>query len=58
MEVSASPDFSVIAACVPVKTEGQETQVCAQLSIPDGVQPLWFRFTGEGRLDFYSFELR
>ena len=58
MEVSASPDFSVIAACVPVKTEGQETQVCAQLSIPDGVQPLWFRFTGEGRLNFYSFELR
>ena len=58
MEVSASPDFGVIAACVPVKTEGQETQVCAQLSIPDGVQPLWFRFTGEGRLNFYAFELR
>ena len=58
VEVSTRPDFSCIAASVPVKTDGQRAQAGAPLSVENGVKPLYFRFSGAGALDFYAFELR
>ena len=58
IEASTEPDFKTLAAQVPVKTDGRTVWVCAQLSLPDGVQPLYFRFMGQGAIDFYSFEFK
>ena len=57
VEVSTTPDFSAIIAQVPVKTEGKRLSVSASCQIEPGVHPLFFRFTGQGALDFYSFVL-
>ena len=57
LEVSADPAFTAIAASIPVKTEGVLVNATGSIQLPAGVQPLYFRFTGEGYMNFYSFEL-
>ncbi len=57
MQVSSAPDFQAIAAVIPVQTNGSRVWSSARFSLPDGVQPLYFRFIGKGALDFYAFEL-
>ena len=58
MEVSDRPDFSALCAQVKVKAEGRKAWTCAQMSLEQGVHPLYFRFTGQGAVDFYAFELK
>lgn len=57
--VSATPDFQVTAACIPVKLDSSERKdfgsVC---TIDDGVSALYFRFVGEGVVNFHPFTLR
>lgn len=46
------------AAIVSVELEsGEWSTVTAALSLPDGVQPLYLRFSGDGSLDFRRFTL-
>ena len=57
MEVSTAPDFSVLIAKTPIKADGKRVSISASCRITPGVQSLFFRFTGQGALDFYSFVL-
>ena len=57
VEVSTSPDFSAIIAQAPLKADGKRLSVSAACRIEPGIHPLFFRFTGQGALDFYSFVL-
>ncbi len=57
LRVSVSPGFEESAAAVPVRTDSVLTNTMAELRIPDGIHPLYFRFEGDGAMDFYSFEL-
>lgn len=57
MQVSGRPDFETLAAEIPLYVSGDLTSFGAQLRMPDGVQPLFFRYQGEGSVDFYAFEL-
>ena len=56
MQVSDDPAFTRLCASVPVKGAAIANET-APLKIEPGVRPLYFRFAGEGALDFYSFEL-
>ncbi len=57
VQVSTKPDFSYIAADIPIFTNCTDTVFEADIQIPDGVQPLYFKFTGSGSVDFKAFEL-
>lgn len=57
LEVSADEGFAAIAASIPVTAKGGTVNASASISIPNGVQPLFFRFRGKGKMDFYGFEL-
>ena len=58
MQISTDRDFKTIAAEIPVcETNGEIEQFSARSVIPDGIYPLFFRFSGEGLADFYSFSI-
>ena len=57
MQVSDAADFSRLAAEIPVRTEGDQAAFLAPLSLADGVRALYFRYQGEGSVDFYAFGL-
>ena len=57
LEVSTDPSFTETAAVIPVKTEGVLANAVGGIRLPDGIHPLYFRFSGTGYIDFYSFEL-
>ena len=57
LEISTSPTFDTIAAEINVKTEGVLVNATGDIQLADGVWPLYFRFSGEGFMNFYSFEL-
>ena len=42
---------------IPVITNGQQAMFTAPLTVPDGRQALYFRFSGQGAIAFYAFEL-
>lgn len=58
LEVSTAESFADTAAVIPVGASGSMIQVSAPLNLTDGVCPLYFRFQGQGSIDFYSFELK
>ena len=58
IQVSTDPEFEQICATLPAKNTGLCTNVSGELKITPGVVPLYFRFIGEGAMDFYSFELQ
>ena len=58
VEVSAAPDFSQILARIKVHPGGSRAWMSAPLAEISGVQPLYFRYTGEGAMDFYTFEIK
>ncbi len=58
LEISTSPDFSDICAAVTVRAADEPLWEEAAADIPDGVHPLFFRFSGEGALDFHAFRLK
>ena len=58
MEVSDTPDFGRLCACIPVKPEGRVQTADAPLQVEPGKRPLYFRFRGEGAVDFIAFEIK
>ena len=58
MEVSDDPAFTRICASVPARNSSACTNETADLHIEPGVRALYFRYTGQGALNFYSFELQ
>ena len=57
LQVSDDPEFGRLCASVPVKASSI-TNETARMQIEPGVRPLYFRFSGQGALDFYAFELQ
>ena len=57
MEVSTTPDFSILCAVAAIRPSAEQTWQDARLNIPDGIHPLYFRFVGEGALDYHGFRL-
>ena len=56
--VSDTPDCKAPAARIEIKLSGDGwKELSAPCAIPDGLRPLYFKFTGKGRLDFRSFTL-
>lgn len=56
--VSDTPDCKAPAARIEIKLSGNGwKELSAPCAIPDGIRPLYFKFTGKGRLDFRSFTL-
>ena len=58
MQVSDSPDFTVIAADIPLRPAKKKGVFSASMSIQDGVKALYFRYQGEGSINFHAFELK
>jgi hypothetical protein len=57
VQVSADKAFDVIAAELPMSSNGAIVNVEASLFLADGIKPLYFRVTGLGAMDFHAFEL-
>ena len=57
IEVSDTPEFSTLAASIPVEAGKTMTNVTAPFHMADGVKALYFRFRGEGAMNFFAFEL-
>lgn len=58
MQVSTEPSFKSLCAEVPLRVQGGQTRSCAPIRVESGVHALFFRFEGQGAIDFYAFELR
>ena len=58
MQVSTTPDFSEIAAEIPISVNGGKLRFASDCVITDGVHPVYFKFTGTGFVHFMSFKLR
>lgn len=58
MELSFTPDFSVINSAIVVRLEGKQKSFSGNVSADDGVKPLYFRFCGQGYVNFHSFEMK
>jgi hypothetical protein len=54
--VSTTHDGAVLAR-IPVVYTNVWVEYSAELSVPDGVHALYFRYEGEGRASFLSFTL-
>ena len=57
MQVSVTPDFTVICAEIAVQLEEEEKSFTGGIRLEEGVAALYFRYRGEGRLNFWSFTL-
>ena len=57
IEVSDTPEFATLAASIPVEAGKTMTNVTAPFRMADGVKALYFRFRGEGAMNFFAFEL-
>ena len=58
MQVSDKSDFENICAEIEVRNREKEMHTYkGALNIPRGKRALFFRFQGEGTVDFHSFEL-
>ena len=56
--VSIGPDFKETAALIPVQAEGSARVFAGAFQAPAGCLPLFFRYEGEGAVDFLSFTLK
>ena len=57
MQVATDPDFQYIAANLPVRNLKGKKTIRSRFSAPKGVMPLFFRYRGEGSIDFLAFML-
>ena len=58
MEVSLVPDFSSLAGAIPISVSGKKECFQGSFSAPAGTFPLYFRYLGEGAIQFHSFTLK
>ena len=56
MQASTSPDFET-GCRIPVETAGNKDRFTGILDVGSGVKALYFRFQGEGAVDFHAFLL-
>ena len=59
LEVSLTPGFEKVLASLPVRTVSSQGISRAEAELPpvSGKQALYFRFSGQGALNFHAFEL-
>jgi len=57
VQISTTSDFSEISAELAVKTDRLHVESGGYVKVKDGVHGLYFRFTGQGYFDFYSFRI-
>ncbi|MCD8141749.1 MAG: family 43 glycosylhydrolase [Clostridiales bacterium] len=57
MQVSDTPTFRTIAASISLNPTNDYAEYQGQMTIEDGVKPLYFRYRGAGAIDFTSFTL-
>ena len=58
MEIATDPRFQERIGSIPIRAEGKEwKRFVDSVEIGNGTYPLYFRFTGQGKIDFLEFEL-
>lgn len=58
VEVSHTPDFKAVIARIPVSAKGKQENAEGAFAPQEGTQPLYFRYTGEGAMNFHTFEMK
>ena len=58
VEVSHTPDFKAIIARIPVSAKCEQVTAEGAFAPQKGTQPLYFRYTGEGAMNFHTFEMK
>ena len=58
VEVSHSPDFKAVIARIPVSAKCEQVTAGGAFAPQKGTQPLYFRYTGEGAMNFHTFEMK
>ncbi len=58
LQISDHPEFTNLWAEIQVKNQSGSNNVIADLQKQPGIRPLYFRFIGEGAMEFYSFVLQ
>lgn len=57
MVISADPEFTEIAARIPILCRSCESDFQGEFHVEKGIHPLFFRYEGSGSVDFHEFEL-
>lgn len=57
MEVSLSPSFETIVCCIDLCSASDYVENEAAANLPDGIHPIYFRYKGDGAIDFSAFSL-
>lgn len=58
VEVSHTPDFKAVIARIPVSAKCEQENLEGAFAPQKGTQPLYFRYTGEGAMNFHTFEMK
>lgn len=58
VEVSHTPDFKAVIARIPVSAKAKQENAEGAFAPQEGTQPLYFRYTGEGAMNFHTFEMK
>lgn len=58
VEVSHTPGFKAVIARIPVSAKGKQENAEGAFAPQEGTQPLYFRYTGEGAMNFHTFEMK
>lgn len=58
VEVSHSPDFEAVIARIPVSAKGERVTAEGTFAPKKGTQPLYFRYTGQGAMNFHTFDMK
>ena len=58
VEVSHTPDFKAVIARIPVSAKAEQENAEGAFAPQEGTQPLYFRYTGEGAMNFHTFEMK
>ena len=58
VEVSHTPDFKAVIARIAVSAKGKQENAEGAFAPQEGTQPLYFRYTGEGAMNFHTFEMK
>lgn len=58
VEVSHTPDFKAVIARIPVSAKAEQENAEGAFAPQEGTLPLYFRYTGEGAMNFHTFEMK
>lgn len=58
VEVSHTPDFKAVIARIPVSAKAEQENAEGAFAPQKGTHPLYFRYTGEGAMNFHTFEMK